>query len=491
MQSHRFALVMLALLLPNLAEASVWYVAPTGSNNLECGTTVSPCASVNFLLTNKVKAGDTIKMNPGTYPGERINITNVINHDNITLTATDTANIPQIRGVSANLALINIGNGVSGVTISHIDIRASDSGWDGAQGGIITVAEYPTTIDHCTIWNGGCGVLINTSQQVTVSNCTIHDCGILGSGNDAHGIAIWNHSNDAAATGWDQRIYVYNNVIYNMAGDCLQELAKQHNGSLVAYLDIENCTMYNADEQAIDSKGTSHVRIHGCDMYNNKYGGINTVNSFGPHSYWEIYNNKIHHHPIYAILQNQADHWTIWNNLIYNNLTNPDYNFCAVQLPVGDTTSTFYHNVVYNNTDVTGLTRTCGVSPYGNAANIKNNIFWMNGIGSNDHGNIRLISGEDLGIPTNNYVYPAVCGTTRCQTGNNAFTMPNPGMKNPAAFEFRLLSISPLIDQGTNAGITTDRDGRPRPLGAGYDIGAYETPAAPTDLKAAPASLKP
>ena len=42
---------------------------------------------------------------------------------------------------------------------------------------------------------------------------------------------------------------------------------------------------------------------------------------------------------------------------------------------------------------------------------------------------------------------------------------------------YHLRAGSPAIDHGTNAGVTTDLDGRKRPLGTGYDMGAYESPA--------------
>jgi predicted outer membrane repeat protein len=41
---------------------------------------------------------------------------------------------------------------------------------------------------------------------------------------------------------------------------------------------------------------------------------------------------------------------------------------------------------------------------------------------------------------------------------------------------YHLQSGSPAIDHGTNGGVTTDLDGRKRPLGNGYDMGAYESP---------------
>ena len=49
-----------------------------------------------------------------------------------------------------------------------------------------------------------------------------------------------------------------------------------------------------------------------------------------------------------------------------------------------------------------------------------------------------------------------------------------PAFVNPAARDYHLAAGSAAIDQGVNAGVTTDIDGNPRPVGSGYDIGAYE-----------------
>jgi hypothetical protein len=42
------------------------------------------------------------------------------------------------------------------------------------------------------------------------------------------------------------------------------------------------------------------------------------------------------------------------------------------------------------------------------------------------------------------------------------------------AGNYHLWTGSPAIDHGTNAGVTIDLDGHPRPVGLGYDMGAYE-----------------
>jgi uncharacterized repeat protein (TIGR01451 family) len=59
-------------------------------------------------------------------------------------------------------------------------------------------------------------------------------------------------------------------------------------------------------------------------------------------------------------------------------------------------------------------------------------------------------------------------------TGTYSLTGTDPLFVNPMGDNYRLLSGSPAIDRGMNVGVTTDLDGNPRPIGNGYDIGAYE-----------------
>jgi uncharacterized repeat protein (TIGR01451 family) len=51
----------------------------------------------------------------------------------------------------------------------------------------------------------------------------------------------------------------------------------------------------------------------------------------------------------------------------------------------------------------------------------------------------------------------------------------NPGFVDPRADDYHLASPSAAIDRGVDAGVYADLDGHPRPQGAGYDIGAYES----------------
>jgi hypothetical protein len=50
----------------------------------------------------------------------------------------------------------------------------------------------------------------------------------------------------------------------------------------------------------------------------------------------------------------------------------------------------------------------------------------------------------------------------------------DPLFVEPAGDDYHLRASSPCIDAGTDAGVTTDIDGDPRPVGGGHDIGADE-----------------
>jgi predicted outer membrane repeat protein len=58
-------------------------------------------------------------------------------------------------------------------------------------------------------------------------------------------------------------------------------------------------------------------------------------------------------------------------------------------------------------------------------------------------------------------------------TGSNSLTG-NPRFLDPAHGNYHLGPHSAAIDRGVDAGVYVDLDGKPRPVGVGFDIGAYE-----------------
>ncbi len=455
------ALATLLGICPPSAQAATWYVATTGANATSCGTSAAPCATVNYVIGNKVAAGDTVKIKPGTYTNQgSINV----NRSNVILTADDQANRPLFQNSG-----IYIANGASGVTVSYLRIQGGSAPWAGWTNGIIDIREYPTVIDNCEIFNGFWGIQISTSRQVTISNTVIHDMGVAGDPMDAQGIGIINDQRDPPATGWNDKIYMKNVKIYNInSGDGSQEGSAQHAGQAyrVQYVEWDGCEIYNirnsTGEQALDWKGTHNVRIHGCVLHDSNM-GIGSNNGYGGQNNFEIWNNKIYGMKAYAIYQQDSNNWTIWNNLIYDNMKDSAWSgwtFNAVTLYGGS--SSFLHNVVYANAPSSNLA--AGIENAGNV--IRNNIFFNNG-SSGGRGNIT--SGSS-GIIEKNYVYP----TTPGKTGSSALTASNPGLTNPASGIFSLIVGSPNIDVGYPISNLPDFVGVGRPVGSGNDIGAYE-----------------
>ncbi|MBW1982476.1 MAG: right-handed parallel beta-helix repeat-containing protein [Deltaproteobacteria bacterium] len=107
------------------------------------------------------------------------------------------------------------------------------------------------------------------------------------------------------------------------------------------------------------------------------------------------------------------------------------------------------------------------------------------GVYAIDHATITMINNIVTGCAVSgNYVAD---GTSSIAADHNLFydnaadgergTNPvdgNPLFRNAAGLDYRLRAGSAAIDAGTDAGITIDVEGRPRPMKMGYDIGAYE-----------------
>ena len=295
----------------------------------------------------------------------------------------------------------------------------------------------------------------------------------------------------AAATSFSEAVRITNNTITDIGGDCVQEASAAYGSGNFQYLIIDNNSLNGAREQAFDSKGTSFVKIYGNDIYNNGEGGI--VHTWDPPTIamtnWEIYENKIHDHQNYAITSAQEFHCSgekVYNNLIYNNVSSPPWNQNAVDM-CGDANSVFYENTVYNNTS-SGSNKSGGVSPHGSGSNIKNNIFYNNGLGSNHYGSISNISGQDSGTPDHNYISgpSQMMGTNLvsvCYGNGNC-----PGFTDIAKLTFTLVTLSPARKMGLTLGVPYDSDFLGVVRTAPWDLGAFTTsvtgvPSAPTHLR--------
>ena len=107
-----------------------------------------------------------------------------------------------------------------------------------------------------------------------------------------------------------------------------------------------------------------------------------------------------------------------------------------------------------NNNSLHGIT--------GNIISITNSIIWGND-------GMEISPGKDVN-------YCDVDGGYATGVGNLNV---NPMFEDPAALNFRLAIGSPCIDTGAVINVNTDCIGNPRPMGLGFDLGAYELDPTP------------
>ena len=78
-------------------------------------------------------------------------------------------------------------------------------------------------------------------------------------------------------------------------------------------------------------------------------------------------------------------------------------------------------------------------------------------------------------VTYSNIKFPSVYTGTGNINADPRFVWPIAATVAPTtAGNYHLQPGSPAIDHGTDGGVTTDLDGLPRPMGTGYEMGAYE-----------------
>ncbi len=201
--------------------------------------------------------------------------------------------------------------------------------------------------------------------------------------------------------------------------------------------------------------------------------------------YYVYTNVRIHDNVIAKGANGDSRGITIGNALtgtygsIYNNIFDGiGQNFAAIGMGSGDWK--VYNNTFYNiyategMVFVSNLARLLGGAPADWAmpsADIKNNIFYSDG--QSPYATAVATASMSQVTLSNNLYYNF--GAPPSQ--DTAPITGNPLFVSHTAGDFHLQSSSPAIDTGSlsvAAVVTKDFDGNTRPMGAGYDIGAYE-----------------
>jgi hypothetical protein len=175
-----------------------------------------------------------------------------------------------------------------------------------------------------------------------------------------------------------------------------------------------------------------------------------------------IYGNSGNGMTFYAINAGQPSS----NNKIYNNtVLEPASTRYCVLIGNGCINNKFFNNILYNAGPAKGSFTIWTPSPTGFESDY--NVVTTGGFNTNGEatiGGTSLAEWQALGYDTHSLT-----------------SVPADLFVNPGADDYRLKAGSPAIDAGiTLAEVTDDILGVPRPVGAAYDIGAYEYGGTPT-----------
>lgn len=346
-------------------------------------------------------------------------------------------------------------------------ITGNTIGQDGADTihrmGIAVVDGDDITISNNTISGGRTGIDIEPNVGQTVNNITITGNTIdkpantdARGGSDLHkGISVLGNSGTVSGL-----VTVTNNVID------LQNEAMGTDCDGIMYLDLASGVSVRQSGNIVRDVGDGLV-ISGCtdiQVDRDRFTGGSGVSRFAV-----IFPDTAGKQSAQIVIQN-----CVFSTFPYGMHLNED-NGAEVN---------FFNNTLYLSGEQQGIYIKENVA--GNDVELKNNIFgyvagtnkyYVNKVGAN----ATLDADFNCYLNTGAADWWAYEGSGRTWTewtvtegmdasGLNA----DPLFISPASGNFQLQGTSPCIDAGTNSGVTTDFMGRVRPLGAGYDIGAYE-----------------
>jgi parallel beta-helix repeat protein len=408
-----FILTSIACASPVTAQGNTYYVATDGIDAPGCGTIASPCRTIQHAAS-LVEAGDTVLVNPGTYTG------------GITIETSGTASEPiTFRANGAGVVINGSGGERDAFFITWADYIVVDglTIQNATRAAVRIDNSHHVTVRNCTFANNTTwGLFTDFSDYTTVENCESYGAA------EEHGIYISNSSDYPTIRG--NRLHHNNGCGLHMNGDI-----SMGGDGIISYALIENNIIYEngtGGGSGINMDGVTNSLIRNNLLYNNHASGIS----------------------IYQIDGGSGSHD---NRVLNNTILMASNGRWGINIPgTDDTNNKLFNNIIYNYHSWRGSI-TIGsptLSGFESDYNVVMDRF------STDDGDTRLTLAQwqALGYDLHSII-----------------AMPIQLFVNASAADYHLTPGSPAIDKGISLDdVPTDLEGKPRPSGIAYDIGAYE-----------------
>lgn len=419
-------------------DRSGYYVAPNG-NDANPGTENEPWKTIG-KAAKTLAAGDTVYIKAGTYE-ERV--------------------IPEHSGSPSNCIVYRAFQGNT-VTIDGSTITLPTD-W----GGLFDITGMSHIIvSGLRIVNAGphdnnCGILIDNSNNITISNCYTYNTASSGIGVwDCEHISLDSNEVELACNDGEQEcITIAGTNIFTVRNNEVHHSGPGSNGG-----------------EGIDAKdGASNGNIHGNTVHHINRLGI-YVDSWSKHTLnITVYQNAVYECTDDGFAVAAEAGGLLENVRIFNNIACDNGNAAITIAGWGEPVPSHpikavsvINNTFYSNGNGSWGGGIVVENPDADSIVIRNNICSQNL-------QFQILienTGQDL-IVDHNLIdgfmsYPGEIFGSDSVVGDPLFV-------NPSNADFRLQASSPAIDQGSsNAAPDVDFDGNGRPQGAAVDIGAFE-----------------
>lgn len=399
------------LVLAQPALAADYWVKNGGNNGLD-GLSVANAWATLPYAANQVGPGDTVHVVDGSYQG-------------FYLTTSGTAANPITFKAEGSAVQITADNGTTpdGINLEGASYVVIDGFVvnNRTRTGIRSVINHHVTIRNCQLgYNGRWGILSGFSDDLTIENNVAHHSQI------EHGIYVGNSGDRPVIRG--NTVYSNHANGIHMNGDQSQGGDGQITGALV-----ERNLIYDngvAGGSGINMDGVSNSTVRNNLLYDNHASGI-------------------------SLYQIDGAAGSSNNRVINNTIINASNGRWCVNINSGSTGNTLANNILYNYHSFRGVITIDSSSLSGFSSDYNSLMNRLSADGDNTI--IDLSAWQALGYDAHSFV----------ATPNDLFVAPGS--------DFHLLAAGPAVDSGTSTNAPSqDIEGNPRPVGSGYDLGAYE-----------------